>query len=316
MPNLLPWDIRWERPARSFPQKPSIQLLPTGGHYAAVTRCIGVGNCCVVKNFSKLRSELMTAEKGNRNGAGPLTGKMALVTGASRGIGRAIALELAHRGASVAVNYQSSQAAAESVAEEIRALGVDCILCQGDVSSTTEAHRVVESVLATWKRIDILVNNAGITRDKSLRKMMNEDWTQVINVNLNGTYYCTRAALPAMIEQKFGRIVNITSVIGQGGGFGQANYAASKGGVTAFTKTLALEMAKFNITANCIAPGYTETDMVAEVPENVLVKIRAMIPLGRLAKPEEIAKLAAFLVTDADYITGQEIAINGGFATM
>ena len=145
---------------------------------------------------------------------------------------------------------------------------------------------MVESVLAKWNRIDILVNNAGITRDKSLRKMAVEDWTQVINVNLNGTYYCTSAVLPTMIEQKFGRIINITSVIGQGGGFGQANYAASKGGITAFTKTLALEMAKFNITANCIAPGYTETDMVAAVPENVLAKIRAMIPLGRLAKPD------------------------------
>jgi 3-oxoacyl-(acyl-carrier-protein) reductase len=265
---------------------------------------------------SKRGGEVMAAANGSINSAAPLTGKVALVTGASRGIGRAISLEFARRGASVAVNYQSNKPSAEAVAEEIRALGVDCMLCQGDVSLTIEAHRMVDSVLAKWKRIDILVNNAGITRDKSLRKMTDDDWMQVINVNLNGTYYCTRAALPAMIEQKFGRIVNITSVIGQGGGFGQANYAASKGGVTAFTKTLALEMAKFNITANCIAPGYTETDMVAEVPEKIIAKICAMIPLGRLAKPEEIAKLAAFLATDADYITGQEIAINGGFATM
>ena len=258
----------------------------------------------------------MAAEDGNGSGAAALVGKVALVTGASRGIGRAIALELAGRGASVAVNYESSKARAESLAEEIRALGVDCMLCQGDISSPTEATKVVESVLAKWNRIDILVNNAGITRDKSLRKMAVEDWAQVINVNLNGTYYCTSAVLPTMIEQKFGRIINITSVIGQGGGFGQANYAASKGGITAFTKTLALEMAKFNITANCIAPGYTETDMVAAVPENVLAKIRAMIPLGRLAKPIEIAKAAAFLAVDGDYITGQEIAVNGGFATM
>jgi NAD(P)-dependent dehydrogenase (short-subunit alcohol dehydrogenase family) len=190
------------------------------------------------------------------------------------------------------------------------------MLAQGDVSSSAEATKVVESVLAEWKRIDILVNNAGITRDRSLRKMSVEDWAKVINVNLNGTYYCTSAVLPAMIEQKFGRIINITSVIGQGGGFGQANYAASKGGITAFTKTLALEMAKFNITANCIAPGYTETDMVEAVPDDVLAKIRAMIPLGRLAKPEEIAQAAAFLAVNGSYITGQEIAINGGFATM
>jgi acetoacetyl-CoA reductase len=253
---------------------------------------------------------------GNGNGVAALAGKVALVTGAARGIGRAIALELAHCGASVAVNYQTSKAGAESLVEEITALGVDCMLCQGDISSTTEARKVVESVLAKWKRIDILVNNAGVTRDKSLRKMLDEDWAHVINVNLNGTYNCTTAALPAMIEQKFGRIINITSVIGQGGGFGQANYAASKGGITAFTKTLALEMAKFNITANCIAPGYTATEMVMAIPETVLAKICAMIPLGRLAKPEDIAKAVAFLAVDGNYITGQEIAINGGFATM
>jgi acetoacetyl-CoA reductase len=258
----------------------------------------------------------MAGATGNGNGAATLAGKVALVTGASRGIGRAIALELAGRGASVAINYQASKAGAEAVAEEIHALGGDSLLCQGDVSVAAEAFQIVKNILAKWKRIDILVNNAGITRDKSLRKMTVEEWDKVIDVNLNGTFYCTDATLPTMIEQKFGRIVNITSVIGQGGGFGQANYAASKGGITAFTKTLALEMAKFNITANCIAPGYIDTDMVAKVPEEVLDKIRAMIPLRRLGKPEEIAKAVAFLVSDADYVTGQEIAVNGGFATM
>lgn len=258
----------------------------------------------------------MAGVTGSGNGVAPLAGKVALVTGASRGIGRATALELAARGASVAINYQSSKAGAESVAKEVEALGAESLICQGDVSSTADASKITQAILAKWKRIDILVNNAGITRDKSLRKMTVEDWDKVISVNLNGTYYCTGAVLPTMIEQKFGRIVNITSVIGQGGGFGQANYAASKGGITAFTKTLALEMAKFNITANCIAPGYVETDMVAAVPEEVLAKIRAMIPLRRLGKPEEIAKAIAFLVTDADYITGQEINVNGGFATM
>jgi acetoacetyl-CoA reductase len=256
----------------------------------------------------------MAAENGNGNGNGvaALAGKVALVTGASRGIGRAIALELAHRGASVAVNYRSSKASAESLAVEIQAFGVDCMLIQGDVSSSTEARMVVESVLANWKRIDILVNNAGVTRDKSLRKMGDEDWAHVINVNLNGTYYCTSAVLPTMIEQKFGRIINISSLVGQVGGFGQANYAASKGGITAFTKTLALEMARYNITANCIAPGYTGTEMLTSMPEDVLAKICAKIPLGRLAKPEEIAKAAAFLAVDGDYITGQELNVNGG----
>jgi acetoacetyl-CoA reductase len=251
---------------------------------------------------------------GNGNGSARLTGKVALVTGASRGIGRAIALELAGCGAAVAVNYQSSKACAESLAAEIRELGGECMLCQGNVSSSTEARKVVESVLAEWKRIDILVNNAGITQDKSLRKMSDEDWTHVISVNLNGTYYCTSAVLPAMIEQNYGRIINISSVIGQVGGFGQANYAASKGGIIAFTKTVALEMAKFNITANCIAPGFTGTEMVTAIPEEVLTKICAKIPLRRLAKPEEIAKAAAFLAVDGDYITGQELNINGGIA--
>jgi acetoacetyl-CoA reductase len=260
----------------------------------------------------------MAAENGNGsengNSVAALAGKVALVTGASRGIGRAIALELAHRGASVAVNYQSSKASAETLVAEIQAMGADCMLVQGDVSSSTQAQKVVESVLANWKRIDILVNNAGVTRDRSLRKMLAEDWAHVINVNLNGTYYCTSAVLPTMVEQKFGRIINISSVIGQVGGFGQANYAASKGGITAFTKTLALEMARYNITANCIAPGYTGTEMVAAMPEDVLAKICAKIPLGRLAKPEEIAKATAFLAVDGDYITGQELNINGGIA--
>jgi acetoacetyl-CoA reductase len=257
---------------------------------------------------------MMEAENENGPGAAALAGKVALVTGASRGIGRAIALELARCGALVAVNYNSNKASAESAASEIRALGMDCMLCQGDVSSSTEAHKVVESVLANWKRIDILVNNAGITRDSSLRKMADEDWAQVIRVNLNGTFYCTSAALPSMIEQKFGRIINISSLVGQVGGFGQANYAASKAGIISFTKTLALEMARFNITANCIAPGYTGTEMVVAMPAEVLAKICAKIPLGRLAKPEEIAKVAAFLAVDGDYITGQVLNINGGIS--
>ncbi|SRR6266568_1191669 len=256
--------------------------------------------------------EWTTNRKERRTGA--LGGKVALVTGASRGIGRAIAIELAHCSASVAINYRTSKSCAETLAEELRASGAVCMLVQGDVSSSSEARKVVEEVMSQWKRIDILVNNAGITRDKSLSKMAEEDWAHVINVNLNGTFYCTSAVLPVMVEQKFGRIINISSLIGQVGGFGQANYAASKGGIAAFTKALALEMAKYNITANCIAPGYTGTEMVAAMPEEVLNKICAKIPMRRLARPEEIAKAAAFLAMDGDYITGQELAINGGIA--
>jgi 3-oxoacyl-(acyl-carrier-protein) reductase len=242
-----------------------------------------------------------------------LAGKVALVTGAGRGIGRAIALELARRGANVALNFRADAKQAESAAEEIRELGVECLLVQGDVAKKGEAARIVKEVLGKWQRLDILVNNAGITRDRSMRKMTDEDWAAVINVNLNGTFYCTSAAVPAMINQRFGRIINISSVVGQMGAFGQANYAASKGGIIAFTKTLALEMARFNITANAIAPGFTSTEMVDAIPEEVAAQIKAKIPLGRFASPEEIAKAAAFLAADGDYITGQELNVNGGY---
>jgi 3-oxoacyl-(acyl-carrier-protein) reductase len=257
-------------------------------------------------------------ESGNNignghNNWGSLKGKVALVTGGSRGIGRAIAIELARRGASIALDYRSDSVHAESAAAEIRELGAECILIQADISQKGEAQRVVKAVLDKWQHLDILVNNAGITRDRTMRKMTEEDWAQVINVNLNGTFYCTSAALPAMINQRFGRIINISSVVGQMGAFGQANYSASKGGIIAFTKTLALEMAKFNITANSIAPGFTSTEMVDAIPEEIAAQIKAKIPLGRFATPEEIAKAAAFLASEGDYITGQELNINGGY---
>jgi 3-oxoacyl-(acyl-carrier-protein) reductase len=241
-----------------------------------------------------------------------LDGKVALVTGASRGIGRAIAFELAIRGAKVAVNFRSDVQHAEAVAAEVARLGSECLLVQGNVGNKEDAHRIVKSVLDKWGRLDILVNNAGITRDRTLRKMTEQDWAEVISVNLNGTFYTTSAALPAMIDQKFGRVINIASVVGQSGAFGQANYSASKGGIIAFTKTIALEMAKYNITANAIAPGYTSTDMVQAIPENVASQLKSKIPLGRFAEPEEVAKAAVFLAADADYITGQELNVNGG----
>jgi len=241
-----------------------------------------------------------------------LEGKVALITGASRGIGRAIAVELANRGAMVAINFRSSVADAETVRDEIQQLGGESRLFQGDISHKEEARQVVKEVLDSYEHLDILVNNAGVTRDKSLRKMDDEDWMEVINTNLNGTYYCTSAALPGMIAQKYGRIVNIASFVGQAGNFGQANYAASKGGIIAFTKVLALEMARYKITANVIAPGFTATDMLNSVDAGILDQIKTRIPLGRFAQPEEIAKAAAFLITDGDYITGQQLNINGG----
>ena len=244
--------------------------------------------------------------------AAKLEGRVALVTGASRGLGRAIALKLAEEGARVALNYRSGELEARQVADEIIARGGTTFLLRGDVSVKEEARALVAKTIEHWGRLDILVNNAGITRDKSLKKLTDDDWTEVIATNLNSVYYCTSAAMKAMIDQKFGRIVNISSFVGQAGNFGQTNYSASKGGIIAFTKSAAIELAKFNITVNAIAPGFTETDMLAKVAEPVRQQILAKIPMGRFGKPEEIAKAVAFLCTDGDYITGQQINVNGG----
>jgi 3-oxoacyl-(acyl-carrier-protein) reductase len=301
-------DGRIDRPMRVF--APGFGAGAVGGY--TILRV----DPAIVSINSQERITVM-ANSGNghngHNGWGSLKGKVALVTGASRGIGRAIALELARRGANIALDYRSDCVHAESAAAEIRELGVECILIKGDISQKGEAQRIVKEVLDKWQRLDVLVNNAGITRDRSMRKMTDDDWSQVINVNLNGTFYCTSAALPAMINQRYGRIINIASVVGQMGAFGQANYSASKGGIIAFTKTLALEMAKFNITANSIAPGFTSTEMVDAIPEEIAAQIKTKIPLGRFALPEEIASAAAFLASDGDYITGQELNINGGY---
>src|SRR5216683_962755 len=225
-----------------------------------------------------------------------LAGKTALVTGASRGIGRAIAIALAKEGAAVAVNYRVSEMEARRVVEEISALGVRTMLVPANVSLGAETRA--------------MVNSAGITRDKSLRKMTDEDWFEVISTNLNSVYYGVMAVMPHMIEQKFGRIINISSFVGQAGNFGQANYSASKGGIIAFTKTAAIELAKYNITVNSLAPGFTLTDMLAKVPENVQEQIKSRIPMGRFGMPEEIAKAVLFLAADADYVTGQQINVN------
>ena len=171
---------------------------------------------------------------------------------------------------------------------------------------------MVRSVYERWGRIDILVNNAGITRDRSIRKMTDEDWLEVIQTNLNAVFFCTTAAMQPMIEQKYGRIINISSVNGQTSAFGQANYGASKGGIIAFTKTVALELARYNITVNVVAPGFTLTDMFAKVPDTIQDQIKSRIPLGRFGKPEEIAKAVLFLAADADYVTGAQINVNGG----
>jgi acetoacetyl-CoA reductase/3-oxoacyl-[acyl-carrier protein] reductase len=243
---------------------------------------------------------------------GRLDGKTALVTGASRGIGRAIAVELAREGAKVAINYQTNDAKAQEVVDEITKFGGTCILAKANIADPQEARAMVKRVASQFGRLDVLVNNAGITRDKSLRKMTDEDWVQVVQTNLNAVFFCTSAAIPIMIEQNFGRIINISSMNGQVGAFGQANYSASKGGVIAFTKTAALELAKSNITVNTIAPGFTETDMLVKIPANIQEQIKARIPVGRFGHPEEIAKAVTFLVADGAYITGEQINVNGG----
>lgn len=243
---------------------------------------------------------------------GSLDGRVALVTGSSRGIGKAIALELARAGARVALNYRKGEVEANGVAEEIVALGGVAMCIRADVSVSEEARGMVRKVAAELGRLDILVNNAGINRDRTLRKLTDEDWLEVVNTNLNGAFYCTSAALPIMLEQKHGRIVNISSVVGQAGNFGQANYAAAKAGLIAFTKTAALELARQNILVNAVCPGFTSTDMVATVPETMQEQIKARIPVGRFALPEEIAKAVLFLVTDGAYVTGQQLNVNGG----
>lgn len=244
--------------------------------------------------------------------AGRLQGRVALVTGASRGIGRAIALMLGSEGASIGVNYNRSLEQATEVAAELAARGADAILLQADVSQKDEARDIVRRTVEKFGRLDILVNNAGITRDKTLRKMTDDDWMDVINTNLNSVYYSVSAAMPAMIQQNYGRIINISSYVGQAGNFGQANYGASKGGIIAFTKTAALELARYGITVNALAPGFTETDMLHKVAPDIQTMIKAKIPLGRFGLPDEIAKAVLFLAADGDYITGQQINVNGG----
>jgi acetoacetyl-CoA reductase/3-oxoacyl-[acyl-carrier protein] reductase len=243
---------------------------------------------------------------------GRLADKTALVTGASRGIGRAIAIELAREGARVAVNYQNNEAKAQEVAAEIKKFGRPCLLVQANLAEPKAARGMVRRVAEEFTHLDILVNNAGITRDKMLPKMTDEDWLEVIQTNLNAMFFCTSAAIPFITAQSYGRIVNVSSMNGQVGAVGQANYSASKGGIIAFTRTAALELSHSGITVNAVAPGFTETDMFAKVPPVIQTQIKARIPLGRFAQPEEIAKAVVYLVADGDYITGQTISVNGG----
>lgn len=240
-----------------------------------------------------------------------LLGKVAIVTGGSRGIGSTIAKELAAQGANVVINYNSSKEAAQSVIDEIGYLGGNAIMCQANVANMEEAQYLIEQTRSTFGKVDILVNNAGITRDRTFRNMSQEEWYEIINVNLNSVYHTTSAVINTMIEQKFGRIINISSIIGQAGGFGQTNYAASKAGLIGFAKSLALETAKNGVTVNAVCPGYIETDMFAAVPNSVMEQIISKIPMKRLGSTNEVAEAVLFLA-NSSYITGQSINVNGG----
>ena len=245
-----------------------------------------------------------------------LKGRIALVTGGSRGIGKAIAIALAYEGAKIAINYQSNEEAAREAANLIEKIGSAAFVCKADVSSYADAVRMRDEVTANLGVVDILVNNAGIVSDKSFLKMTREVWRKVLSINLDGVFNCTKVFLDGMLEKRWGRIVNITSVIGQIGNFGQANYAASKAGVMAMTKTLAKELARKGITVNAVAPGFIETEMVDTMAEKVKERIVAQIPLGRFGRAEEVAGAVVFLVSsDGDYITGHELSVNGGLYT-
>jgi 3-oxoacyl-(acyl-carrier-protein) reductase len=241
-----------------------------------------------------------------------LDGKTAIVTGAGRGIGRAIAKELGATGANVVVNYANSADSAMEVAEEIREYGPKAIPIRADVTDYDQVGEMISQTLETFGQIDILVNNAGITRDKTLKNMTRDHWDEVIHVNLGSTFNCTKQVLPFMLERKSGKIVNISSFVALAGNIGQSNYAATKAGIIGFTKSVALEVARQGITINAVCPGFTETDMLRGVPENIRQRILEKIPMSRFGTGEEIASCVRFIVTDGDYMTGQAISINGG----
>ncbi len=244
-----------------------------------------------------------------------LEGKIALVTGASRGIGRAVALKLAAEGAKVAINFAGNLAKAEEVKNEIESNGGEALLVQGNVADFETVNEIVKKIVDTWGRIDILINNAGITRDNLLLKMSEKDFDEVIATNLKGVFNCTKSVTKLMMKQRSGRIVNMSSVVALTGNAGQTNYAAAKAGVIGFTKSAAKEFAPRGITVNAIAPGFIGTDMTNAIPEKIRDEMLKNIPLGRFGNPEDVANAVMFFVSeDAAYITGQVICVDGGMA--
>ncbi|PRS66062.1 3-oxoacyl-[acyl-carrier-protein] reductase [Bacillus pumilus] len=242
-----------------------------------------------------------------------LTNKTAVVTGASRGIGRSIAIDLAKNGANVVVNYSGNEAKANEVVDEIKALGQQAFAVKADVSNAEEVQSLMEQAIDTFGSIDILVNNAGITKDNLLMRMKENEWDDVININLKGVFNCTKAVTRQMMKQRSGRIINLASVVGVCGNPGQANYVAAKAGVIGLTKTTAKELATRHITVNAVAPGFISTDMTDKLDENVQTEMLKQIPLARFGAPEDISNVVVFLASEgAGYITGQTIQVDGG----
>jgi 3-oxoacyl-[acyl-carrier protein] reductase len=242
-----------------------------------------------------------------------LSGKVALVTGGSRGIGRAICLVLAEAGADILLNYARSDKQADEVKREIEKMGRRCVTVRADVSKFEQAQNLGKAVMNHFGRVDILVNNAGVNRDRTLRRMTPEQWNEVIQTNLNSVFNCTKAVVESMVAQKSGVIISISSIIGEMGNVGQTNYASTKAGIIGFTKSLAKELASSNIRVNAVAPGFIETDMLGTVPEDIRKQILAQIPLGRFGTPEEIALAVLYLCSPAaSWITGITLRINGG----
>ena len=241
-----------------------------------------------------------------------LVGQVAVVTGASRGLGRACAIELAREGASVVVNYFTSPEPAREVVAEIQKLGSKAVAVGGNVGKAEDCKEIIDEAIANFGRIDILIANAGVNRDKTLKRMTTAEWDEVITTDLSSAFYCVSAAIPHMTERNYGRIIVMSSIIGQMGNLGQSNYAAAKAGLIAFAKSAAKELARNNITVNAMCPGFVETDMVIALSDEVKAALLRNIPLGRFGRPEEVANFVGFLCTEGDWITGQQFNPNGG----
>jgi acetoacetyl-CoA reductase len=241
-----------------------------------------------------------------------LEGQVAVITGASRGIGRACAEELAREGAAIVVNYFTNQEAADALVGDIVSNGGRAIAVRAGVGHPDDCKALIEKTIETYGQIDILVNNAGVNRDRTLKRLSTDEWLEVINTDLNSVFYCTSAAIPHMVERNYGRIIVMSSIIGQMGNSGQSNYAAAKAGMIAFAKSAAKELARNNITVNAMCPGFVETDMVTSLTPEVQESLLKQIPLGRFGRPEEVAAFVRFLCTEGDWITGQQFNPNGG----